>query len=94
MLEENLDREREGLPLPFKKRHLVVVSIKDDPFFMVKAPGPGKNFTGNDRFEGYCVDLMARLSEYLNVTYELRLVKDEKFGTKSNNYTFFKIIIS
>ena len=43
----------------------------------------GLNFTGNDRYLGYCVDLMERISKILNITYELRLVKDGKFGAKS-----------
>ena len=87
-----MHREREGLPFPSKKRHVIVVSIKDDPFFMVKAPVLGKNYTGNDRFEGYCVDLMKRLSKYLNVTYEIRLVKDGKFGSKSSVFNNFYLI--
>lgn len=42
----------------------------------------GKNFTGNDRFTGYCADLAKRLSEMLNFTYDFRLVKDNKFGAR------------
>ncbi len=43
-----------------------------------------ENFTGNDKFEGYCVDLTKRLAEMLNISYELRLVKDGGFGVQSN----------
>jgi hypothetical protein len=43
-----------------------------------------ENFTGNDRFEGYCVDLTKRLAEMVNFTYELRLVKDRNFGARGN----------
>jgi hypothetical protein len=50
---------------------------------MIKPQIPGKNLTGNDRFEGYCVDLTERLSKLLNFTYELRNVKDNKFGSRS-----------
>ena len=62
------------------KRRLVVVSIADEPFFMVR--DDALNHTGNDRFVGYCVDLTKRLSEMLNFTYELSLVKDNKFGSR------------
>ena len=48
---------------------------------MVKADD-GKNYTGNDRYEGFCVELAERLSTVVNFTYELRLVKDNKFGSK------------
>ena len=43
-----------------------------------------ENFTGNDRFEGYCVDLTKRLAEMLNISYELRLVKDGGFGSQGS----------
>ena len=39
-------------------------------------------FTGNDRFEGYVVDLCEKLSKLINFTYEFTLVKDNKFGAK------------
>lgn len=42
----------------------------------------GKNFTGNDLYFGYCVDLMEKISTMLNISYELRHVKDNKFGAK------------
>ena len=45
---------------------------------------PEENFTGNDRYEGYCVDLVHKLSQIANFTYELRLVKDNKFGNVGN----------
>ncbi len=45
---------------------------------------PGKKFTGNERFKGYCVDLVEKISQILNFTYELRLVKDNKYGGRGN----------
>lgn len=42
-----------------------------------------KNFTGNDRYHGYCVDLANYISKIVNFTFEFRLVKDNKFGAKS-----------
>lgn len=52
---------------------------------MVKSTKDGKNHTGNDRYEGYCVDLAEKLAELLNITYEFRLVKDKKFGNIGRN---------
>ena len=62
----------------------------------------GKNWTGNDRFEGYCVDLTKRIAEVLNFSYELKLVKDNKFGSRGLIFNFlyshfiilFKMIIT
>lgn len=44
---------------------------------------PGVNLTGNSQFEGYCKDLADLIAEKLNFTYELRLVKDGKYGGQS-----------
>ncbi len=54
---------------------------KDPPFLMLRNES-GKNFTGNDRFVGYSVDLAQKISEILKFDYEFRLVKDGKFGVK------------
>jgi hypothetical protein len=46
----------------------------------------GKNLTGNERYMGYCVDLMERIATLLNITYEIRHVKDNKFGAKGSYF--------
>ena len=37
---------------------------------------------GNDRFEGFAVDLMEYIADNLGFEYELYLVPDGKFGSK------------
>ena len=59
---------------------------------MYKKHDPQKNYTGNDRFEGYCVDLTKKIAEMLNFTYELRLVRDGKFGAQG--FAFVYLIIN
>lgn len=39
-----------------------------------------KPLYGNDRFEGFCVDLLRELSGILGFRYEIRLVEDGKYG--------------
>jgi hypothetical protein len=53
----------------------------------------GKNFTGNDRYMGYCVDLAEKLSQIVNFTYEFRLVKDNRFGAKGKSSANLIIIL-
>ena len=53
---------------------------------MIKTNG---NYTGNDRYEGYCVELAQRLSQIANFTYELRVAKDNKFGNKGIMFFLF-----
>ncbi|KTG04163.1 hypothetical protein cypCar_00016662 [Cyprinus carpio] len=39
-----------------------------------------KPLYGNDRFEGFCVDLLRELSGILGFRYEIRLVEDGRYG--------------
>lgn len=39
-----------------------------------------KALVGNDRFEGFCVDLLKELAGILGFAYEIRLVPDGKYG--------------
>jgi hypothetical protein len=36
---------------------------------------------GNDKFEGFCIDLLEHLATDLGFTYTLHLVKDDSYGT-------------
>lgn len=38
------------------------------------------NLTGNDKFEGFCIDLLKTVADSLGFQYELYLVPDAKFG--------------
>ena len=59
---------------------------------MIRPEEPGKNWTGNDRYMGYCVDLAKRIAEMVNFTYELRLVRDGNFGTRGfDSNLFYKL---
>ncbi len=35
---------------------------------------------GNDRFEGFCVDLLREISELVGFKYKIELVPDGKYG--------------
>ncbi|NXA41167.1 GRIK3 protein, partial [Eudromia elegans] len=39
---------------------------------------------GNDRFEGYCIDLLKELAVILGFSYEIRLVEDGKYGAQDD----------
>ncbi|KFD52047.1 hypothetical protein M514_07029, partial [Trichuris suis] len=57
------------------------------PFVMYKADA--ENYKGNERFEGYCVDLIKLLSEKIdNFLYEIRLAKDGKTGSLTPDGTW------
>uniref|UniRef100_A0AAR2JD88 Glutamate receptor n=1 Tax=Pygocentrus nattereri TaxID=42514 RepID=A0AAR2JD88_PYGNA len=67
---------------------LDVVSLKEDgmekenPYVMYKKSD--KPLYGNDRFEGYCLDLLKELSNILGFSYEVKLVSDGKYGAQND----------
>ncbi|XP_028986320.1 glutamate receptor ionotropic, kainate 3 [Betta splendens] len=61
-------------------RSLIVTTILEEPYVMLKKSD--KELRGNDRFEGFCIDLLKELAGVLGFTYEIRLVPDEKYGSQ------------
>uniref|UniRef100_A0A8C5E1W9 Glutamate receptor n=1 Tax=Gouania willdenowi TaxID=441366 RepID=A0A8C5E1W9_GOUWI len=63
-------------------RSLVITTILEEPYVMLKKSD--KVLVGNERFEGYCIDLLKELSSVLGFTYEIRLVPDGKYGSQDD----------
>ena len=57
-------------------------SVQEEPYVMLKKSD--KALVGNDRFEGFCIDLLKELSNILGFTYEIRLVPDGKYGSQDD----------
>ncbi|XP_032584784.1 glutamate receptor ionotropic, kainate 2 isoform X5 [Drosophila mojavensis] len=58
---------------------LVVITILETPYVMMRY---GKNYTGNERFYGFCVDILEHISHEVGFDYILDLVPDRKYGAK------------
>ncbi|KAH7938640.1 hypothetical protein HPB51_028841 [Rhipicephalus microplus] len=52
------------------------------PYVMLKKSA--HKLEGNDRFEGYCVDLLHEISATLGFRYRLKLVRDGAYGTRDS----------
>ncbi|XP_071324870.1 glutamate receptor ionotropic, kainate 3 isoform X2 [Trachinotus anak] len=63
-------------------RSLVITTILEEPYVMLKKSD--KALVGNDRFEGFCIDLLKELSNILGFTYEIRLVPDGRYGSQDD----------
>ncbi|XP_032308070.1 glutamate receptor ionotropic, kainate 2 isoform X3 [Drosophila ananassae] len=61
---------------------LVVITILETPYVMMHYE---KNFTGNERFYGFCVDILETISHEVGFDYILDLVPDRKYGAKDAN---------
>ncbi|XP_045206208.1 glutamate receptor 1-like [Mercenaria mercenaria] len=66
-------------------RTRIVTTIINEPFVQKKKSDNGKPWVGNDRFEGYCIDMIKGVAEMANFTYILKLVNDSEYGTKGEN---------
>ena len=59
--------------LPF-----ILPSVKQEmPYVMVKSGG---NLTGNDQYEGFCIDLLKAIAGMVGFNYVITLVPDKKYG--------------
>lgn len=58
-----------------KNRTLTIVTLENRPYVM-KVQG-WENKTGNDRWEGYCIDLIRELSEIGNFKYVIRVLEGD-----------------
>ncbi|KAK2527619.1 Gria2 [Columba guinea] len=57
-----------------------VLSVQESPYVMMK-----KNhemLEGNDRYEGYCVDLATEIAKHCGFKYKLTIVGDGKYGAR------------
>lgn len=61
---------------------MICVFLKENPYVMYKKSD--KPLYGNDRFEGYCLDLLKELSNILGFSYEVKLVSDGKYGAQND----------
>ncbi|XP_016096562.1 glutamate receptor ionotropic, kainate 3-like [Sinocyclocheilus grahami] len=59
-------------------RSLVITTILEEPYVMLKKSD--KALVGNDRFEGFCIDLLKELASILGFSFEIHLVPDGKYG--------------
>ncbi|XP_033335408.1 glutamate receptor ionotropic, kainate 2 isoform X2 [Megalopta genalis] len=58
---------------------LLVITILEIPYVMMHYE---KNYTGNARFYGFCVDLLEAVAREVGFSYRLELVPDRKYGAK------------
>ena len=50
---------------------------------MLREPGEGEpQLTGNDMFQGFCVDLLKQIAEEINFKYKIKLVSDGMYGSE------------
>ncbi|XP_021379128.1 glutamate receptor-like isoform X2 [Mizuhopecten yessoensis] len=74
----------------------IVTTVLDPPYVMIKNDAlkdPEAHMSrevrcGKHKFEGFCIDLAAKIAEYVNFTYDICLVNDLHYGTMLENGTW------
>ncbi|TKR59386.1 hypothetical protein L596_029064 [Steinernema carpocapsae] len=80
--EHNIPTRMEGRSSSIRNKTLKVTVYLEEPFVMVKYEANEQNLTGNDRYEGYLVDLLQRIAEVRGFRYILHEVRDKSYGVK------------
>ncbi|KAH8020295.1 hypothetical protein HPB51_000106 [Rhipicephalus microplus] len=63
-----------------RNKTMRITTILNAPYVMVKSSA--HKLRGNDRFEGFCVDLLREISRHLDFRYRIKLVRDGAHGSK------------
>ncbi|XP_053316229.1 glutamate receptor 2 isoform X1 [Spea bombifrons] len=63
-----------------ENKTVIVTTILESPYVMYKKNAD--QFEGNDRYEGYCVDLATEIARHCGFKYKLTIVGDGKYGAR------------
>lgn len=72
--------------ISMQNKTLIVTTVINAPYVMLRDSSTSKK--GNERFEGFCVDLIDQLSQLLHFRYEFKLCKDGAYGIKKKDGTW------
>merc|ERR1719339_104206 len=61
------------------KKFVVTTILRGEPYLSLKADHAGR--TGNDKYEGYIMDLLDELASKLTCKFSVKMVADDKYGT-------------
>lgn len=62
------------------------VLLQENPYVMLRPNH--QELEGNDRYEGFCVDMLKELADILKFKYRIRLVGDGVYGVPGANGTW------
>ncbi|XP_010868626.1 glutamate receptor ionotropic, kainate 4 isoform X1 [Esox lucius] len=65
---------------------LTITTILENPYVMLRPDHQA--LAGNERYEGFCVDMLRELAQHLHFSYRLQLVADGMYGTPGPNGTW------
>ncbi|KAG8176522.1 hypothetical protein JTE90_018995, partial [Oedothorax gibbosus] len=78
----NLTRAAEEIIQSLKNKTLTVTTLLNPPYTMLKENHA--ELEGNDKYEGYCVDLLREIADVLGFKFRIKQVDDHKYGEKND----------
>ncbi|XP_067123751.1 glutamate receptor ionotropic, kainate 2 isoform X1 [Centruroides vittatus] len=81
-LTSNYSRAYEEAIQSLKNKTLTVTTLLNAPYTMLKKNADFLH--GNDKYEGFCIDLLHEISKLLKFRYEIKLVEDNSYGQKND----------
>ncbi|XP_063632819.1 glutamate receptor 1-like [Cydia splendana] len=72
-----------SIPGVYNRNKTYIVSTIEEPPYIMRRNSDYAEFTPNDPYKGFCVDLAKMLSDKLEIKYEIRVVKDGKYGSEN-----------
>ncbi|XP_075752299.1 glutamate receptor ionotropic, kainate 2-like isoform X3 [Rhipicephalus microplus] len=73
---------REEILSALKNKTFRITTLLNAPYIMYKESS--HKLVGNDRFEGFCVDLLREMSRLLGFRYQLQLARDGAYGSRNS----------
>ncbi|XP_064105620.1 LOW QUALITY PROTEIN: glutamate receptor ionotropic, kainate 2-like [Macrobrachium nipponense] len=69
---------QKGIVESLQNKTLIIASVLASPYTMLRETS--EPMTGNDRYEGFCIDLMHEVSELLGFNYTFKMADDGRHG--------------
>ncbi|XP_061643704.1 glutamate receptor 1a isoform X4 [Phyllopteryx taeniolatus] len=66
-----------------QNRTYIVTTILESPYVMLKKNH--EQLVGNDKYEGYIVELAAEIAKHVGYQYKLKIVSDGKYGARDSD---------
>ncbi|XP_022255411.1 glutamate receptor ionotropic, kainate 2-like [Limulus polyphemus] len=80
----NFSKAYEEAIQSLKNKTLIVTTLLSAPYIILKEDR-NKALTGNDRYDGYCMDLIREISKIRGFKYEIKEVGDKTYGKKNKH---------
>ncbi|KAJ8736978.1 hypothetical protein PYW07_000249 [Mythimna separata] len=70
-------------PGTFDRNKTYIVTTIEEPPYIIREDPEDPEFDANEPYKGFCADLAKMISDKLEISYEIKLVRDGKYGNQN-----------